>query len=309
MTTRSKKKALPSEAKDTEVLKNRVENSWILLAKESLLNNSNFNIITLPHPAHGDPTKYCLDDVNHKMYEIVTFSEPYRSWFLEDTVKSDGSFLMMTPINPLFLVLPRLREQCSNRAIPLEDLLAEKGFDKIIDFIVNLDTIADLKGPADLKAYKYNEEKTLIWLESRVRKLAEKLKEKNVHVTSGAVSATFVSSSANNEHVDEEFYLKYANGIISEYLEDDIIEKLEKCFDFKTELIEYIGNKRKSEAEGIETNKRIKHETNDDPEDIKMTLNNSVTEMKKPKTLSAKEKARQKAATGTKTISSFFSKK
>ncbi|XP_050350856.1 ribonuclease H2 subunit B [Nymphalis io] len=309
MTTRSQKKASSTETKDSEVLKNRIENSWILLAKESLLNNSNFSIITLPHPAHGDPTKYCLDEVNHKMYEIITFSEPYRSWFIEDTVKSDGGFLMMTPMNPLFLVLPRLREQCSNRAIPLEDLLAEKGFDKIIDFIVNVDIIADLKGPADIKAYKYNEEKTLNWLESKVRKLAQKLNEKNVHVTSGAVSATFVSSSANNEHVDEEFYLKYANGIISGYLEDYLIEKLEKCFDFKTELIEYIGNKRKSEADDIETNKRIKHETNEDSKDIKMILNNSVTEIKKPKTLSAKEKARQKAATGTKTISSFFSKK
>lgn len=55
------------------------------------------------------------------------------------------------------------------------------------------------QGPPDIKAYKYNEEKTLNWLENKVRKLAVVLKEKNVHVTSGAVSATFVS----NQNVDE----------------------------------------------------------------------------------------------------------
>ncbi|XP_045451182.1 ribonuclease H2 subunit B [Melitaea cinxia] len=309
MSTRSKKKLSPADTKESQVIKKRVENSWILLAKESLLNNTSFSIITLPHPAHGGPAKYCLNDSDHKIYEIVTFKEPYRSWFIEDTVKSDGSLLMTTPIDPLFLVLPRLREQCSNRAIPLEDLLSEKGFDKILDFVVNLDRIADLKGPADIKAYKYNEEKTLNWLESKVHKLADFLKKKNIHVTAGAVSATFVSSSVNNDTIDEEFYLKYASGIISEYLQDDVIEKLEKRFDFKTELIEYVGNKRKSEVESSETNKRIKHENNGDSEDIKVPVNNQAPETKKPKTLTAKEKARQKAASGTKTISSFFCKK
>ena len=46
-----------------------------------------------------------------------------------------------------------------------------------------------------MKAYKYNEEKTMTWLEGRVRRLAKVLREKNIHVSSGAVSATFVSSS------------------------------------------------------------------------------------------------------------------
>lgn len=105
-----------------------------------------------------------------------------------------------------------------------------------------------------------------------------------------------------------EFYLKYAHGIVSEYLEDYLIEKLEKKFNFKTELVEYLGNKRKSEVEDInETNKRVKHEPNDTEVDFKF---NSITpEIKKPKTLTAKEKARHKAASGTKTISSFFTKK
>lgn len=45
----------------------------------------------------------------------------------------------------MIAVLPRLKEQCSSRAIPLEDLLSEKGYDKILDFIPSLDSVADLK--------------------------------------------------------------------------------------------------------------------------------------------------------------------
>ncbi|CAH0600380.1 unnamed protein product [Chrysodeixis includens] len=309
MTTRSKKKS-GANVPPPSPLKKRVENSWILLAKDSLLENSSFSIITLPHPVHGKPAKYCLDDENNKIYEIISFDEPHRSWFIGETVKSDGSIQMVTPINPLFLVLPRLKEQCSSRAIPLEDLLSEKGYDKILDFIPSLDQVADLKGSADMKAYKYNEEKAITWLEDRVRRLSKVLREKNIHVTSGATSATFVSSNISNDNIDEEFYLKYACGMVSEYLQEEMAEALEKRFDFKPDLIETIGNKRKSEIENNGPNKRIKSESIDlDSKGNGFVPNGSFSEVKKEKPLTAKEKARQKAASGTKTISAFFMKK
>ncbi|XP_053600842.1 ribonuclease H2 subunit B [Plodia interpunctella] len=311
MTTRSKKSknmTLNSPVKSCK----RIENSWLLVLKKSVKDNNNFTIVTLPHPVTGNPAKYCLDDEHNKIYEVVTFSEPYRSWLIGETVKSDGSLLMVTPVNPLFLVLPRLREQCSTRAVPLEHVLSEKGYDKITDFVTNLDLIGDLKGPADMKAYKYNEEKTLTWLETRVRKLSKVLRDKNINVTSGAVSATFVTSNIDSDTVDEEFYLRYAHGMVSEYLQDDLAEHLENRFNFKPDLIEAVGKKRKSEAaDMIDVNKKFKCESQNisDIENVLNNSNSSFTEIKKPKILSAKEKARQKAASGTKTISSFFTKK
>ncbi|XP_032515786.2 ribonuclease H2 subunit B [Danaus plexippus] len=307
MSTRSKRKSEPLESKDV-LTKKRIENSWILLAKEDLLKNDNFNIITLPHPAHGGPSKYCLDKANLKIYEILTFKEDYRSWFINESVKSDGSLMIVTPINPLFLVLPKLRQQCCDRAVPLEDLLAEKGFDKLINFFNDLNTIGDLKGSADLKAYKYNEEKTLMWLEQKIRKLSQILRDRNIHVTSGAISATFVASTVNSDKVDDDFYLKYAHGIVSEYLEDHLIKLLEERFNIKSDLIEQVGNKRKSEmGESNEIMKKIKFEAADENEN-KPIVNNVVPDVKKPKQLTSKEKARQKAASGSKAISSFFSK-
>lgn len=54
-----------------------------------------------------------------------------------------------------------------------------------------------------MKAYRYNEEKTLEWLEGKVRKLAEVLKDKKIHVGAGAVSDTFVTSQVNGESVNQ----------------------------------------------------------------------------------------------------------
>lgn len=34
----------------------------------------------------------------------------YRSWLIEDSVKSDGKMHLSTPIDPIFLVLPYLRK-------------------------------------------------------------------------------------------------------------------------------------------------------------------------------------------------------
>ncbi|RVE46904.1 hypothetical protein evm_008465 [Chilo suppressalis] len=310
MTTRNKKSQISNSPK-APIANKRIENSWVLLLPNELFDNDNFSIVTLPHPANGNPAKFCLNEKLKKMYEVVTYEEPYRSWFIGESVKSNGNIQMVTPMNPLYLVLPRLRDQCSNRAMPLEDLLSEKGFDKIIDFVHNLDHIGDLKGSPEMKAYKYNEEKTLLWLEGKVKQLAGVLRHKNIHVTSGAASATFVASNISNQSVDEEFYLKYACGIISEYLESEIIDLLEKKFDFKPELIESVGKKRKSEIETNTTSKKIKSE----PENDNNLLNNSNQsiddwkEVKKSKPLTAKEKARQKAASGTKTLSAFFTKK
>lgn len=100
--------------------------------------------------------------------------------------------------------------------------------------------------------------------------------------------------------------------MVSEYLQQEMALSLEKRFNFKPDLIESIGNKRKSEVENNESNKRIKCESSEDDskENGFVIPANKLNEVKKDnKTLTAKEKARQKAASGTKTISSFFMKK
>lgn len=96
--------------------------------------------------------------------------------------------------------------------------------------------------------------------------------------------------------------------MISEYLPEDLADLLQKRFKFTPELIESLGKKRKSEAGEQNENKKIKK---CEPSENSFEENspNNITDVKKQKPLSAKEKARLKAASGTKTLSAFFTKK
>lgn len=52
--------------------------------------------------------------------------------------------------------------------------------------------IADQKGAESLKAFKYNESKTLNWLSLKCKKLAAALKQRNFHI--GAKSLNYVKT-------------------------------------------------------------------------------------------------------------------
>lgn len=158
----------------------------------------------------------------------------------------------------------------------------------------------------ELNAFKYNEEKTLLWLKKKTERVADILKQKNIHVSGGAVSATFVKSS-KNETQDSDAYLRYAAGIVSEYLMDDLSQKLFKYLNLPEEA--QISLKRKSMPGGEPDSKKAKTE-----EENKIGSSNVLDLSKpdgkpaKPTNTSAKEKSRAKAAGGSKSITSFFKK-
>lgn len=104
-----------------------------------------------------------------------------------------------------------------------------------------------------------------------------------------------------------EFYLKYAHGMISEYVSEDLADLLEKRFEFKPELVESLGKKRQSEASEQNEKKKIKLEPSGNS--FQENIPSNIGDAKKQTPLSAKEKARLKAASGTKTLSAFFTKK
>lgn len=164
------------------------------------------------------------------------------------------------------------------------------------------------QGDEELNAFKYNEEKTLSWLKKKTERVAEILKQKNIHVTSGgAISANFVKSS-RNEAADNESYLRYAHGIVSEYLMNDLSQKLLRYLNLSEET-ECPNLKRKSGTSSLPEAKKAKVEDENKPSTPNV-LDLSKPEIKSPKNSmqSAKDKARAKAATGSKPISSFFKK-
>lgn len=60
---------------------------------------------------------------------------------------------------------------------------------------LKLSLVADRKGDELLQAFKYNEEKSLKWLQKKVERVVDVLKQKGIHVSQGAVSATYIKSS------------------------------------------------------------------------------------------------------------------
>ena len=61
---------------------------------------------------------------NWDLYEVVRYIEDHRSWFIEDTVKSNGNFYMISKFDPLFLVLPFLR--AAKKLEPLPQILKQQ---------------------------------------------------------------------------------------------------------------------------------------------------------------------------------------
>lgn len=64
----------------------------------------------LRHPASDKPAIFVFGAGNLTVQEILIFDEKKRSWFIDDSVKSDGKLHLSTPIDPIFLALPYLRK-------------------------------------------------------------------------------------------------------------------------------------------------------------------------------------------------------
>ncbi|KOX76495.1 Ribonuclease H2 subunit B [Melipona quadrifasciata] len=285
-------------------------NTWVFLMKGDNLNSTDDDVpdvIKLRHPATNQPAMFVFSPGNVTVQEVLTFDENKRSWFIDDNVKSDGKLHLSTPIDPIFLILPYLRK--SQQAQPLEQCLWDEDFPEMTRLTqcqnLKLTLVAERKGDESLQAYKFNEEKALIWLHKKVERVVEVLKQKGIHVSQGAISATYVKSTML-ETVSEIEYLKYAHGIVSEYLQEDISKKLAQHLNLPDET-ENKKRKLSNSPEDTVVEKKSKKETPEKESVLKPKTPESIKEKKA--TVSKKELARQKAATGSKNITSFFKKK
>ncbi|XP_012539220.1 ribonuclease H2 subunit B [Monomorium pharaonis] len=285
-------------------------NTWVFLMKEDGKSGGQSEIVKLRHPASDKPTIFVFGPGNLTVQEVLIFDEKKRSWFIDDNVKSDGKLYLSTPIDPIFLALPYLRK--SQLAQPLEQCLWDEDFPDTSRLAqcenLNLSLIADRKGDDSLQAFKFNEEKSLNWLQKKVEKVAHALKEKGVHVSQGAVSATYVKSTKYEIGTEAE-YLKYAHGIVSEYLAEDLSKKLALHLNISDEVE---SKKRKLSSPRNEMDeKKLKRDSIEEspvPKTKKQTKD-LIKPEKKSAAPSKKELAKQRAAAGSKSITSFFQKK
>ncbi|KAK0078998.1 hypothetical protein PV325_001865 [Microctonus aethiopoides] len=290
-------------------------NTWVFLMKGDGLDGSDGgspDVVKLRHPATNQPAMFVFSPGDLTVQEVLTFDENKRSWFIDDNVKSDGKMHLSTPIDPIFLVLPYLRK--SQHVMPLDQCLRDEDYPETQRLLrcqnLKLSLVADRRGDESLQAYKYNEEKTLAWLQKKVERVTEILRQKSVHVAQGAVSATYVKSSSKYEAGTDSEYLRYAHGIVSEYLTEELAKKLLHYLNLPDEVENKMKRKLLNPKEGPEEKRPKKEPLEIDNSSRTRALDLTKPEKpQKPLPLTKKDLARQKAATGSKSISSFFKKK
>uniref|UniRef100_A0A0A9YXI0 Ribonuclease H2 subunit B n=1 Tax=Lygus hesperus TaxID=30085 RepID=A0A0A9YXI0_LYGHE len=168
---------------------------------------------------------------------------------------------------------------------------------------MDVSLIADRRGDESLNAFIYNEEKTLLWLQTKLERLIAVLKEKNINTSKTvAISANFVKNEDDEDSGVN--YMRYAYGMLLDYIPEALATKLAEFIKLPPEPEK--SNKRKEIVSPARPNG--KKSKVDEEEEDNYEAKSSVPKQDK-KTPSAKEQALAKAAKGTKSISSFFKKK
>lgn len=291
------------------------QKQWVMIAEEKFLdgdNNEENNVCfcKLRHPKSENAAMYMIAGGGQSVSEVSRFSPDYGSWLIGNSLQKDGGILMTTPVDPVFLILPYLiNAGKSGKYMTLDQIVHDMDFPECIQLlncagIDSLDYVTDVKGADDFKAYRYNKDKTLSWLRLKAENVVEALRNKDVRVSeSGAHSADFVRSKKDQSD-DADAYMKYACGLVSDYLPLDVA----------ADLRDYLGIKESSVSEVEEPpskKARLSSSTDIAPTE---DYSNSGKDLKKQNSKGSKQTTAQKKLSkvdksGMKSISSFFSPK
>lgn len=87
-----------------------------------------FKSIKLRHPGSEKPAQFLISGTDNMIYELLTFNEKHRSWFIGDSVASNGLIYMPMAFDPLYLVLNYLVKCDPKRVEPLSHVLEDEDF-------------------------------------------------------------------------------------------------------------------------------------------------------------------------------------
>lgn len=223
--------------------------------------------IRLPHPRTGFPALFlpveAKDNAGRISSQILEIQKvnpvDSRSWFIEDEVISDGRLVLMTPVDPVFLLLPILictqsTNGSSGQFRPVDDILEEaaiviqeqyqtrqEGYVLSEDVLLftqmkctrnALKNICDVKEiTEDITVYRYSQERTLRYLRSKVLRLSEpKALGISRSVTRDLAKDGLMEDG--NEGLLKAGQLKAACDLVGHYLSPDTRALLYASFDF-----------------------------------------------------------------------------
>eukprot|EP00057_Strongylocentrotus_purpuratus_P021588 XP_011676062.1 PREDICTED: ribonuclease H2 subunit B [Strongylocentrotus purpuratus] len=236
-----------SKKQKRKVSGNHERDQWMVIAPDSTFESIDGcpdpSFVKLRHPKTENGVMFLFSSDGTSVHEVMRFKRDFGSWFINDSVQQDGSLEVITPVDPVFLALPYLIKSSKerNKFMTLDQIILDDDYPQCIRLLhcsgmSDIERVAEVKGSGDVRAYRYDESKTLDWLKDKVEQTAARLGQTDVHVASGAQSTTFVRSS-KDQGATEEDYKRYAAGLVSDYLSADL----------STKLFEHIGIKEVSE--------------------------------------------------------------
>ncbi|KAJ2609146.1 hypothetical protein H4S08_004173 [Coemansia sp. RSA 1365] len=265
--------------------------------------------LQLPHPRSKELYSYYADIQDEKLAEVVKINmKDKRSWVGSNWVIGDGSLIMLTPIDPLFIYLSLITKMSlSNddewRFVDIEVIGLETYENMDAESIRMFLSMKKLKEKAlvalcevkqiteDVRVARIDQAKTIAWLRRKCdgNRLPRSF---NLGVNNTADDVELVEQTRTREMVL----------LISEYLPPYWMEQL---------MAEFGGFAKLQESEQMAA-KRVKETVFDSPDTYTQgvavpQLAEKLVKQEKPKT--AKEKQLEKAAKKSKPITNFFKKK
>lgn len=266
----------------------------------------------LRHPKTDQPSLYLFTEGDSKVAEVLQFKEEFRSWFIGETVHKDGSLVVSTPVDVVFLILPylmKVHEEKDNKFMLLEQLVHDDDFPECnrlcrCDGVSELSCVADVREVDEDKLYRFNKDKTLGWLKLKVEQVVSHLEENGVNVGTGSHDASF-RKSKQCQPSDHDDYVWYAHGVMSEYLPTSLGCELRKSMGIKD-----IVHEKPTIEES--TSKRVKLSggcTATPLEDYSKGVTQPLASKLGAKLTIAQKKLTKVDKAGMKNIASFFSQK
>ncbi|KAM4862958.1 ribonuclease H2 subunit B isoform X1 [Urocitellus parryii] len=195
---------------------------------------SGLMFVKLVNPCSGEGAIYLFNMCLHQLFEIKVFKEKHHSWFINQSVQSGGLLHFATPMDPLFLLLHYLiLANKQGKFQPLDQVVVDDAFPncvlllKLPELEKVLHHVTEEKEIGNKKYYKYSKEKTLKWLEKKVKQTVAALKTSNVTVSARVQSSAFFSGNQVLNDKEED-YIRYAHGLISDYIPKELSDDLSK---------------------------------------------------------------------------------
>lgn len=286
--------------------------SWVVIAADSVIDTKKHDsdpaFVRLRNPSTDAASLYMLSSGDVQLYEVKAFEEDFHSWFVGQTVQRDGRLIFVTPMDPLYLILPYLiKSGKEGKFQPVDQVVMDEEFpacSRLLSCtraVSSLHHVAEEKEVGSLKFHRYSEEKTMNWLKKKVERTVTALKKRNISVGEGVKSSTYVRVKAESDNHEED-YLRYAHGLISEYISEELSKALLKHL----ELPELTSPK---ETEPPSKKRKLSDKPVEAGEDY-TKFNSADFARKPPKKMTTAQKTLAKVdKTGMKPMSSFFSPK